>query len=105
MELSAHAKYFSAVVYVIRDAGRSRSIEIETRKSKKPKLKESKIANVKIKKFATKNFQVGNLRKISPNLSVAILSVKAAKLSACSDVAITTRSADQCPKSVYFLLL
>jgi len=39
--------------------------------------------------------------RLSANLSVAILNVKAAKLSAGSDVEITTRSAAQCPYSLY----
>jgi hypothetical protein len=85
-------------VSVIRDAERGRARS----KSKREKQKNGieKIENRKMSKSKSlrpKTFP----RKISPNLSVAILSVKAAKLSARLDVQITKRSADQCPYIIY----
>jgi hypothetical protein len=72
------------------NAERSRSIEIKTRESKKVKWKKWKKLEIaksqhfkKSEKFPTvKISRLETRERIFPNLSVAILSVKVAKLSA-----------------------
>jgi hypothetical protein len=57
------------------------------------------VKNQKVRGLKISNLE--NRESIFPNLSASILSVKAAKLSARSDVETPPRSADQCPYSLY----
>jgi hypothetical protein len=102
-EIERACKLFLDGCVCIRDADRARSI-----KNQNAKIGKSKIGKiVKCQNQKVRNHRISRLEireRISPNLSVAILSVKAARFSARSDVEITTDQQINV-RIVYFLLL